>query len=122
GEHVGNCGPLAAQGHGRADGRVGRPRHGDHRDRRTVVRPDHQGRPRVAGPRAVHQHRVVRRIGSGQVSLTTERDGRRRALQWPAVLWLTVVWCLLWGEFTVGNVLAGVVVAVGVLVLFPLPT
>jgi len=56
------------------------------------------------------------------VSLTTERSGRRRALQWPAVLWLTVVWCLLWGEFTVGNVLAGIVVAVAVLVLFPLPS
>jgi multicomponent Na+:H+ antiporter subunit E len=53
--------------------------------------------------------------------LTTERSGRRRALQWPAVLWLTVVWCLLWGEFTVGNILAGIVVAVAVLVLFPLP-
>ena len=56
------------------------------------------------------------------MSLTTDRSGRRRALQWPAVLWLTVVWCLLWGEFTVGNVVAGIVVAVAVLVLFPLPS
>lgn len=56
------------------------------------------------------------------MSLTTPRTGRRRALQWPAVLWLAVVWCLLWGEFTLGNVLAGLVVAVAVLVLFPLPS
>jgi multicomponent Na+:H+ antiporter subunit E len=56
------------------------------------------------------------------VSLTTEGDGRRRALQWPAVLWLTVVWCLLWGEFTVGNVLAGIAIAIAVLLLFPLPS
>jgi multicomponent Na+:H+ antiporter subunit E len=54
--------------------------------------------------------------------LTTQQPGRRRALQWPSVLWLTVVWCLLWGEFTVGNIVAGVIVAVGLLLLFPLPS
>ncbi|MEJ2868466.1 Na+/H+ antiporter subunit E [Actinomycetospora sp. OC33-EN08] len=37
------------------------------------------------------------------------------------VLWLTLVWVLLWGTFSWANVLGGLVVAVAVLVLFPLP-
>src|SRR4029079_18745409 len=30
--------------------------------------------------------------------------------QWATVVWLTVVWVFLWGDLSVGNVLAGVVV------------
>jgi multicomponent Na+:H+ antiporter subunit E len=37
------------------------------------------------------------------------------------VAWLTVVWVLLWGTFSWANLLGGVVVAVAVLVAFPLP-
>jgi multicomponent Na+:H+ antiporter subunit E len=37
------------------------------------------------------------------------------------VLWLTLVWILLWGTFSWANLIGGLVVAVGVLVLFPLP-
>ncbi|WP_018330808.1 Na+/H+ antiporter subunit E [Actinomycetospora chiangmaiensis] len=37
------------------------------------------------------------------------------------VLWLTLVWVLLWGTFSWANLLGGFVVAVLVLVLFPLP-
>jgi multicomponent Na+:H+ antiporter subunit E len=37
------------------------------------------------------------------------------------VLWLTLVWVLLWGTFSWANLLGGLVVAVGVLVAFPLP-
>jgi multicomponent Na+:H+ antiporter subunit E len=37
------------------------------------------------------------------------------------VVWLVLVWVLLWGTFTWANVLGGLVVAVVVLVLFPLP-
>ncbi len=59
-------GPLPAQGHGRADRRTGRTRRGDHRGRRAAVRPHHPGRPRAAGPHALHQHRVVGRIGGRQ--------------------------------------------------------
>jgi multicomponent Na+:H+ antiporter subunit E len=44
--------------------------------------------------------------------------GRPRVLR---VLWLTLVWVLLWGTFSWANVLGGLVVAVAVLVLFPLP-
>jgi multicomponent Na+:H+ antiporter subunit E len=37
------------------------------------------------------------------------------------VAWLTLVWVLLWGTFSWANLIGGVVVAVAVLVLFPLP-
>ena len=36
--------------------------------------------------------------------------------------WLVVIWNLLWGEFTFGNLLGGMLVAVAVLVFFPLPS
>lgn len=38
-----------------------------------------------------------------------------------ALLWLTLVWVLLWGRVTVLNVVGGLVVAIIVLGLFPLP-
>lgn len=39
---------------------------------------------------------------------------RRRALfaQWPTMLWLVLVWMLLWGDFSIGNLLSGAVIAV----------
>jgi len=48
---------------------------------------------------------------------------RRRtvAVQWPTMVWLTVVWILLWGDLHLGNVLAGLAVALGVTLLLPLP-
>ncbi|WP_407345359.1 Na+/H+ antiporter subunit E [Pengzhenrongella phosphoraccumulans] len=48
---------------------------------------------------------------------------RRRAVvvQWPTMLWLTIVWVLLWGDLRLGNVLAGIAVAFAVTVLLPLP-
>src|SRR5690554_4990293 len=48
---------------------------------------------------------------------------RRRGFfrQWPTALWLAVVWTLLWGDLTVGNVLAGVVVGFVVTYAFLLP-
>lgn len=41
--------------------------------------------------------------------------------QWPQTVWLTVVWVLLWGDLSVGNVLAGFLVSAAVLLVFPLP-
>lgn len=38
-----------------------------------------------------------------------------------AVAWLTVIWLLLWGEPTVGNVLAGLLAGTAVVWLLPLP-
>jgi multicomponent Na+:H+ antiporter subunit E len=50
---------------------------------------------------------------------------RRRAhglrARLPRVAWLTLVWVLLWGTFTPQSVLGGVVVAVVVTALFPMP-
>ncbi|WP_298889968.1 Na+/H+ antiporter subunit E [uncultured Serinicoccus sp.] len=52
------------------------------------------------------------------------RQGVRRLLPpvspW-GLLWLTVVWVLLWGSLNVLNLLGGLLVALLVLVLFPLP-
>ena len=42
-------------------------------------------------------------------------------VQWASVVLLTIVWVMLMGEVTVGNVLAGVLVATFVMVVFPLP-
>lgn len=40
----------------------------------------------------------------------------------PRILWLTVVWVLLWGTFTLLTVVGGLVVAVLVTLLFPMPS
>lgn len=52
---------------------------------------------------------------------SSRRTQARHALQWPVVLWLMLVWVLLWGEFTPGNILAGIAVAVAIIRVFPLP-
>lgn len=60
----------------------------------------------------------------------TRRDARAARtgsrLRWRdqlvAMCWLVLVWNLLWGEFSVGNLLGGVLVAMAVLVFFPLPS
>lgn len=48
---------------------------------------------------------------------------RRRGFfqHWSAALWLAVVWTLLWGDLTVGNVLSGLIVGLVVTYAFPLP-
>lgn len=58
--------------------------------------------------------------------MRTARDGtvkprRYRALQpWP-IVWLTLFWIGLWGSASPGNVLLGLVVAIGASWAFPLP-
>jgi multicomponent Na+:H+ antiporter subunit E len=49
------------------------------------------------------------------------RPGRLRAIQPPVVVWLTIVWVALWGDLSLLNVAGGLVVAVVVCVVFPLP-
>lgn len=56
----------------------------------------------------------------------TRRDGslppaRHRAVQPVPVVWLTLVWVALWQNLSVLNVVSGVVVAVLVCLVFPLP-
>jgi multicomponent Na+:H+ antiporter subunit E len=59
-------------------------------------------------------------------SVRQRRDGRyrpsrRRAVHWREVLWLTAVWVVLWGSWTLLSVVSGVLVAVLVCAVFPLP-
>lgn len=49
------------------------------------------------------------------------RPPRPAALQWPVILWLTVVWVALWGSVAPITVVGGVIVAVVVCLVFPLP-
>ncbi|NEA56357.1 Na+/H+ antiporter subunit E [Streptomyces sp. SID13666] len=44
-----------------------------------------------------------------------------RGIEWPLVGWLVVVWVLLWGSLTAANVVTGLVVAVVLCLVFPLP-
>jgi multicomponent Na+:H+ antiporter subunit E len=59
------------------------------------------------------------------MTVPDERGGRglarRLRSRLPSVLWLTVVWVLLWGTFTVASVVGGVLVALLVTALFRLP-
>ncbi|MCK0117646.1 Na+/H+ antiporter subunit E [Isoptericola sp. S6320L] len=45
----------------------------------------------------------------------------RPVAQWPAVVLLAAVWVLLWGDLSWANVIAGALLAVVVVVAFPLP-
>lgn len=49
------------------------------------------------------------------------RPARYGAVQWPMVLWLTLVWWVLWGSFSAMTLVGGVLVAVAVCMIFPLP-
>lgn len=51
----------------------------------------------------------------------TAIGGRLRMVQPFTVLWLTLVWVALWRDLSVANVLAGLVVALAVSLVFPLP-
>lgn len=46
---------------------------------------------------------------------------RARLVQAGVLAWLTVVYCWLWGHVSVANILAGLVVGAGIMVLLPLP-
>lgn len=50
-----------------------------------------------------------------------QRPARYRSVQWPMVLVLTLVWWALWGSYSAFSFVGGVVVAVGVCLVFPLP-
>lgn len=49
------------------------------------------------------------------------RPKRYRAVQWPMVLWLTLVWWVLWGTFSALSLAGGVLVGVLVCLVLPLP-
>jgi len=47
---------------------------------------------------------------------------RTWALRIWTLVWLTLVWLLLWGTVSVANVLSGLIVALGITLLLPLPS
>lgn len=51
----------------------------------------------------------------------TVKPSRYRALQPSALLWLTAVWVVLWGDVSVANIVSGAALAVFVSLVFPLP-
>jgi multicomponent Na+:H+ antiporter subunit E len=53
--------------------------------------------------------------------MTGESAGSRVGHQLPLLLWLVVVWVLLWGTWSWANVLSGLLVGVGAMLLLPLP-
>ena len=52
-------------------------------------------------------------------SIPTKKNRLRAS--WAMLLWLTAVWVLLWGDISLANVVNGVIVAVAVTTLLPLP-
>ncbi|PKW12648.1 Na+/H+ antiporter subunit E [Saccharopolyspora spinosa] len=56
--------------------------------------------------------------------MSEQAIGRRRRLvqRLPLVAWLTLVWVMLWGTFDLGTLFFGLVVALLVSTVFPLPT
>ncbi len=53
--------------------------------------------------------------------MTVEPAATRLRHQVPLIAWLVLVWMLLWGTWSWANLLSGLLVAFGVLVLLPLP-
>lgn len=51
----------------------------------------------------------------------TQRPRRKGAVQAWTVAWMGLAWCLLWRDFSVANLLSGVVLGVVVQLAFPLP-
>ena len=52
---------------------------------------------------------------------TAPNPGSRLRYQLPLLAWLVLVWILLWGTWSWANLISGVVVAVAVTLLLPLP-
>jgi multicomponent Na+:H+ antiporter subunit E len=53
--------------------------------------------------------------------VTIEPAATRLRHQGPLIVWLVLVWILLWGTWSWANLLSGLLVALGVLTLLPLP-
>lgn len=51
----------------------------------------------------------------------TQRPRRKGAVQAWTVAWMGLAWCLLWRDFSIANLLSGVLLGVLVQVAFPLP-
>lgn len=49
------------------------------------------------------------------------RQRAKRHVQWPMVLWMSLVWWVLWGTWSAMSLVGGLIVAVAVQLAFPLP-
>lgn len=58
---------------------------------------------------------------TGSTAQAGRRLGPRQLLQWPMILWLTLVWAALWGSVAPLILVSGVLVGVLVSLVFPLP-
>ncbi|WP_338694075.1 Na+/H+ antiporter subunit E [Streptomyces sp. Q6] len=50
-----------------------------------------------------------------------DQEPRRRRIDLPLIVWLTVIWMLLWSVPNWGNLIGGVLIAVVLCLVFPLP-
>ncbi|UYM03574.1 Na+/H+ antiporter subunit E [Solicola gregarius] len=75
---------------------------------------DERERSKMSGEERARDERLDERERS-------RMSGGRAFAQWPIVLALAAVWVLLWGELNALNVVAGLLVAIVVLAVFPLP-
>ncbi len=49
------------------------------------------------------------------------RPARYKSLQWPVLLWLTLVWMALWRSWSISQAVLGVLVSALICLVFPLP-
>lgn len=64
---------------------------------------------------------MTRSVRVARPDRTPRRVLTEAAWQLPLLLWLVAVWMLLWGRFSLGNALVGLLLAILVTRLFPLP-
>ena len=58
---------------------------------------------------------------SDAIRVATQRPGRFPHASLGTLLWCTVVWVMLWGEVTPGNIISGFVLALAITSLAPFP-
>ena len=59
---------------------------------------------------------------SSEREVSSRRPLARTARRLPLLIWLTLVWMMLWGTFDLGTLFFGILVALGVSILFPVPS
>lgn len=65
--------------------------------------------------------RILPPAGHPDAPATGHWSGLRRRFRPGFIVWLTAMWCLLMGEITVANLVGGLLVAVAIVLLLPLP-
>ncbi|WP_188043463.1 Na+/H+ antiporter subunit E [Changpingibacter yushuensis] len=63
-----------------------------------------------------------KRSASDAIRIATQRPGRFPHASLGTILWITIVWVLLWGDVTPGNILSGFGLALLITTVAPFPT